>query len=112
MTRWLVLVMLDAKDRVQFVFPTPEQSCQWSVGGFLPPLAEQMEDEEQRRRLCPVRRVEGQIRNRFSFRKAGTISARCADAACSAACGKPSACVSWLRISPASIGILRFELAG
>jgi len=101
----------DAKDRVQFVFPTPEQSCQWSVGGFLPPLAEQMEDEEQRRRLCPVRRVEGQIRI-ISFRKAGTISARCADAALQRRLWQPSACVSWLRISPASIGILRFELAG
>jgi len=35
-----------AEDCVQFVFPAPEQSCQRSVGGFLPLLAEQMENEK------------------------------------------------------------------
>ena len=50
-----------AEDRIDFVLRTFRQACQRSVGGFLSPLAEQMEDEEQRRRLRTVGRVERQI---------------------------------------------------
>src|ERR1700730_15299542 len=43
-----------------------QQACQWPVGGLLSPLAEQMEDEEQRCGLRPVGRVERQIRIDFA----------------------------------------------
>jgi hypothetical protein len=51
-----------AEDCVEFVFLAPQEPRQRSVGGFFSPLAEQMEDEEQRRRLRSVGRIERQIR--------------------------------------------------
>ena len=43
-----------AENRIEFVFRTSQHPSQRSVGGFLSPFAEQMKDEKQGGRLCPV----------------------------------------------------------
>ena len=40
-----------AKNGVYLAARAAQQSCEWSVGGFLPPISEQMENEKQWRRF-------------------------------------------------------------
>jgi len=47
---------------IDLVGRTSQQACQRPVRGFLSPLTEQMEDEEQRRRLRPFGRRKRQKR--------------------------------------------------
>jgi len=46
------------EDPVNFGAREAHQAGQWSISGFLPPLTEQMKDEEQGRRLLPCRRFQ------------------------------------------------------
>src|SRR5260370_11567385 len=47
------------KDRIDCTARKSQQTCQGPIGGFLPPLTEQVKNEKQPRRLCPCTPVEG-----------------------------------------------------
>jgi len=47
------------EDPIDFSARKSQQTCQRPISGLLLPLAEEVENEKQRCRLCPCTRVEG-----------------------------------------------------
>jgi hypothetical protein len=50
-----------AEDPVNLTARKSQQPCQRAISGLLPPLSEQMKDEEQRCRFCPSGRFQREV---------------------------------------------------